>query len=101
MGGVTYSSGVLTVPSDGAYYIYAQIFFHPVHTGSNYVTIQVNGSRIVEIYFYMSSTSDDKRNKYSGFVRQLRKGDRVHLQGHGYRYYMDPVHSFFGLWKIG
>ena len=100
LGGVTYSSGVLTVPSDGIYYIYAQIYFDTARTGAKYVTIRVNGSTASHIYVEVHSTSYQDRNKYSGIVRQLRKGDGVDVYGRGYLYYMSPYHSYFGLWKI-
>ena len=100
LGGVTYSSGVLTIPSDGVYYVYMQIYFDPSSSGSNYVVdIRANGRQISRAYSAYTA-SETRRTKFSGTLWQLRKGDRVDVYGYGRRYFMGSDYSFFGLWKI-
>ena len=96
VGGITYSNGALTVPSDGLYYIYIQLFVSKSSGAAN-PSVQVNSGRVMYIHYQMSGGS---RTKYSGIVRRLKKGDRVDVYGNGYSYYMYWPYSYFGMFKL-
>ena len=97
LGGITYNSGALTVPSDGIYYIYTHLY---VHAGSGYLqpTIRVNGNN--KLYLSSYHYGGGSKTKHGALLQQLRKGDRVHIYGGGYGHYMGPQQSAFGIFKI-
>ena len=97
LGGITYSNGVLTVPSDGIYYIYAHLY---LGSGNGYIrpTIGVNGSN--KLYLESFHRDNRSKTKHGALLQQLRKGDRVHIYGGGSKQYMGSPHSAFGIFKI-
>ena len=98
LGGITYNNGALTVPSDGIYYIYAHLWLDDHSGGSIQPSIRVNGN--VKLYLYSHHAHSEEKTKHGALLQQLRKGDRVHIYGGGYRHYMGPQYSAFGIFKI-
>ena len=96
VGGITYSNGALTVPSDGIYYIYIQLYVAQT-SGTVYPYLRVNGGRVMYMYYQMNG---GHRTKYSGNIRSLKKGDSVDVYGNGYQYYMYWPYSYFGMFKL-
>ena len=96
MGGITYSNGALTVPSDGLYYIYIQLRVD-LSSGSAYPYLRVNGGRVMYMEYQLNGGA---RTKYSGIIRRLKKGDSVDVYGSGYTYYMYWPYSYFGMFKL-
>ncbi|XP_062507861.1 collagen alpha-1(X) chain-like [Corticium candelabrum] len=96
VGGITYSNGALTVPSDGIYYIYVQLH---VDKSSGHASpyLRVNGGSVMYMYYQMSGGD---RTKYSGIIRSLKKGDSVDVYGNGFPYYMNFLYSYFGMFKL-
>ena len=96
VGGITYSNGALTVPSDGIYYIYIQLYVGQT-SGSASPYLRVNGGRVMYMDYRMNG---GPRTKYSGIIRSLKKGDSVDVVGNGYTYYMYNPYSYFGMFKL-
>ena len=96
VGGITYSNGALTVPSDGLYYIYIQL---RVDLSSGYASpsLRVNGGTLMFMGYRLNGGS---RTKYSGIIQRLKKGDSVDVNGRGYTYNMYWPHSYFGMFKL-
>ena len=96
VGGITYSNGALTVPSDGIYYIYVQLRVNK-SSGTAAPYFRVNGGRVMWMYYRLNGGD---RTKYSGIIQSLKKGDSVDVYGNGYPYYMEYQNSFFGMFKL-
>ena len=96
VGGITYSNGAFTVPSDGLYYIYIQLFID-MSSGYAYPTLRVNRGIVMYMHYQMSGGD---RTKYSGIIRRLRKGDNVDVYGNGFSYFMHYRYSYFGIFKL-
>ena len=98
LGAITYSNGALTIPSDGVYYIYTQLYLD-ANSGSHIQPyIRVNGNDVLVITSYHHHS--EEKTKHTGLLQQLKKGDSVDICGGGYRHYMDSHHSIFGIFKI-
>ena len=97
LGGITYSNGALTVPSDGIYYIYTHLWVG-LNSGPITPTIRVNGN--IKLYLKRYHTGSESESKHGALMQQLRKGDRVHIYGGGRQHYMAPQHTAFGIFKI-
>ena len=96
VGGITYSNGALTVPSDGIYYIYVQLRVYKSR-GIALPFLRVNGGLVMYMYYQMN---DGERTKYSGIIQSLKKGDSVDVVGNGNPYYMHYQYSYFGMFKM-
>ena len=96
VGGITYSNGALTVPSDGLYYIYMQLRVEQ-SSGSAYPYLRINGVTVMYMCYQLSG---GVRTKYSGITRSLKKGDSVDIKGNGGRYFMHWQNSYFGMFKM-
>ena len=97
LGGITYSSGALTIPSDGVYYIYTHLY---LYQSGNYIQpyIRVNGNLVLYIRSYHAHS--EEKTKHAGLLQQLKKGDSVDIHGGGYRHHMTSTYSVFGIFKI-
>ena len=98
LGGITYSTGALTIPSDGVYYIYTHLYLH--QNSGSYITpyIRVNGKRVLLIQSYHAHS--EHKTKHAGLLQQLRKDDSVDIHGGGHQHHMGFAHSDFGIFKI-
>ena len=97
LGGITYNNGALTVPSDGVYYIYTNLRVKR-SSGHAYPGIGVNGN--VKLYPTSYHAHGEYKSKHGALLQQLREGDRVHIDGRGYQYYMGPKNAVFGMFKV-
>ena len=96
LGGITYNNGHFTVPSDGVYYIYGQLYVNEA-SGQKYPNFRVNGS----IVYYMEvNVSGGNRTMHSGFIRKLKRGDLVGIYGNGHQYWMGPLYNYVGMFKL-
>lgn len=65
-GGMTYSNGYITVPTDGVYYVYIQAEYGLPTTG---------------LYIYLNDdVITGQVNSHGGYIRTLRQGDRLFVQ---------------------
>ena len=99
-GGITYSNGILTVPQDGLYYVYTQLWFRH-NGGSNYgwFSIDVNGSGRAYSYHYSNARF---HTYYMGRLLKLQKGDRISIVMRSGNNYLltDYEYSFFGTFRL-
>ena len=96
LGGITYNNGFLTVPSDGVYYIYVHLSLRS--SGHNFPGIGVNDN--TELYLASYHAHGEQKSKHGALLQQLKKGDRVYIDGRGHQYYMEQQHSVFGIFKV-
>ena len=97
LGAITYSSGALTIPSDGVYYIYTHLYLNN-NGGAIQPYIRVNGN--VVLYIQSRHYHSEYKSKHGGLLQQLKKGDSVDIHGGGYRHYIYSIYSVFGIFKI-
>ncbi|XP_062517788.1 collagen alpha-2(I) chain-like isoform X3 [Corticium candelabrum] len=100
--GMQYSNGVITVPNDGLYYVYAQMYFY--HTSSSYryagFRIRVNGAGRAFAHWY-NHNYNDYHTHYVGRIIQLNKGDKLSItfeRNCYYFFYND--YTFFGSFLV-
>ena len=100
---MTYSNGYITVPKDGLYYIYEQIYFDPQsgQTRSGF-SIYLNSQYVDSTYQYHSSANGHQDyTRYSGLLKMVSKGDRIYMK---FRYtgyaYMYPYYAHFGVFRV-
>ncbi|XP_062508902.1 pulmonary surfactant-associated protein D-like isoform X3 [Corticium candelabrum] len=98
LGGITYSNGALTIPSDGVYYIYTQLYLDD-QSGS-YIIPYIRVNKKIVLYIRSYHAHSEEKTKHAGLLQQLKKGDSVDIHGGGYRHYMGFAHSEFGIFKI-
>ena len=97
LGGITYNNGALTVPSDGIYYIYTHLYLND-HSGNVIQpSIRVNGN--VKLYLRSHHAHSEDKTKHGALLQLLKKGDGVDIYGGGYRHYMEPQYSAFGIFR--
>jgi hypothetical protein len=105
-GGMTYSSGYITVPEDGLYYVYLllRVYYRSSSYYQSQVYITVNGNNVLysycDVYRYGNERTD-YRSQYLGGVQALRNGDRlaVYTSGAMY-YYLYTQYNYFGAFKL-
>lgn len=94
-GGMKYSYGCLIVPEDGAYYVYAQVYFHT----AGRVLIQKNQKQVFTMVQHPHNVPEGPQ--YTGGVLHLKAGDVISLQtANPVRIYMASVHTYFGAFLI-
>ncbi|XP_062508029.1 pulmonary surfactant-associated protein D-like [Corticium candelabrum] len=98
LGGITYSNGALTIPSDGVYYIYTHLYLDDQSGSYIQPYIRVNGNRVLRIQSYHAHS--EEKTKHAGLLQQLRKADVIDIHGGGSYHYMGSTHSVFGIFKI-
>ena len=97
---MAYSNGYITVPEDGLYYIYAQLHFYPISSGTGiYFYIRINDSGVVRQYS-SDHSSYQAHEEHTGFMRFLLKGDRVSVYADGNRYAVGAPYGFIGVYKL-
>ena len=98
LGAITYSNGALTIPSDGVYYIYTQLWLSAKSGSYIQPYIRVNGNHVLLISSY--HFQGRSKSKHSSVLQQLKKGDSVDIYGGGYQHYIGSTYSVFGIFKI-
>ena len=104
-GGMTYSSGYITVPKDGVYYVYAQMYVDP-QSGQTWCGfyMYVNDSYYIQSiqHFREPSTSTTRDDLlYSGVLKMLNKGDRLSVKSIYTCYFlMSSSRSHFGAFLL-
>ncbi|XP_062504201.1 pulmonary surfactant-associated protein D-like isoform X3 [Corticium candelabrum] len=98
-GRMTYADGYITVPTDGVYYVYAQLLHY---VSSKYSDIRffivVNGNDSALAY---SRSPGDHASLYIGRIINLRKGDKLSIRTARTVYiYYKSDHSFFGAFRV-
>lgn len=97
-------SGVVTIPENGLYYVYAQIFYHDDHDTNSFVVERNSRS----LFQCTTATHTDHRQTKSNTchtsgITYLTSGDTLFVRDLGsHRYTLfDSAKSFFGLIKLG
>ena len=101
-GGMTYSNGILTVPQDGLYYVYTQLWFYHGSNSSyqnGMFSIDVNGS--VQAHAYHQS-NDQYHAYFMGRLLKLQKGDPISIvmQAGSNRLKGGSAENFFGAFRL-
>ncbi|XP_062518005.1 collagen alpha-2(VIII) chain-like [Corticium candelabrum] len=101
-GGMQYSNGVITVPNDGLYYVYAQMYYY--HASSSYryagFRIRVNAASRAFAYWY-NYYFRDHHTHYMGRIIQLNKGDKLSITFESNcSYYFYNERAFFGSFSV-
>ena len=106
-GGMAYSNGIITVPQDGLYYVYAQVYLYYSRYDNEYneeFAIAVNGyetarSRRYDYYSYLT-----RQTYYMGRLLKLQNGDRISVvdqYGKNYHFNYNLKNSaFFGAFRL-
>ena len=103
-GGMQYSNGIATVPRDGLYYVYVQMYFYSSSGSGSYKDAQfcvaINGSCQFISYTY-TQDYNDQYAPYSGRSLLLKNKDQlsVRFQGTDY-YYFGKQYAFFGAFLV-
>ncbi|XP_062523212.1 collagen alpha-1(X) chain-like [Corticium candelabrum] len=101
-GGMQYSNDAITVPNDGLYYVYAQMYYY--HPSSSHYNagfrIRVNGTGRAYAYWY-NNHSHDHHTHYMGRIIQLKKGDNLSITFENTcYYYFYSENTFFGAFLV-
>ena len=101
-GGMQYSNGSITVPNDGLYYVYAQMYYR--HSGSSYLNagfrMRVNGAGRAFAYRF-TNDANDLHTHYLGRIIHLNKGDKLSLTFEYNSYYrFSYERAFFGAFLV-
>ena len=96
-GGMKYQDGKLTVPTQGRYYIYAQVYYYK-HNGG--ILVRVNNKAITMIQ--PPKRGNDQGVLYAGGVFKLKGGDVITLAAAGStsKVFMYTYHTYFGAFLI-
>ncbi|XP_062520422.1 collectin-12-like [Corticium candelabrum] len=103
-GGMQYSNGIATIPRDGLYYVYVQMWLHSYSTDSAYkdarFCVAINGS--CQFYSY-TKTQDygDYYTLYSGRSLLLKNKDQLSVYVlNTDLYYLSSGYTYFGAFLI-
>jgi hypothetical protein len=101
--GMTYSNGFITVPMNGVYYIYAQLWYdarsRQINTSGYY--IYHNNDIIGQVHIHDEDPRRRDKTQYGGFARFLRKGDRLSLKlSHTAWYQFFFPYAIFGCFRV-
>ncbi|XP_062519913.1 uncharacterized protein LOC134194940 [Corticium candelabrum] len=78
-GGTVYNNGYITVPRDGLYYVYLQLWYER-DAGQNYCSfwIKLNDTNnIGSVYHYQQNTDGHDESQYTGLTVMLTANDRI------------------------
>jgi hypothetical protein len=102
-GGMTYSSGYITIPKDGLYYIYAQLHYNP-QSGQTWCGFRIDLSNTHIDYAYAQNQSpngNQRGSRYTGLLKILSKGDRLSVEiTHTCFFYHYYYYSQFGAFRV-
>ena len=99
---MTYSNGYITVPTDGAYYVYAQLLYkaEPSSRKLQYHYVAVNGVDSM-LGFNEVPNIGYTASVYTGRIINLQKGDKLSVRTVVTTYiYYNNNHSFFGAFQV-
>ena len=99
---MTYSNGYITVPNDGAYYVYAQLLYRADSSSRKlqYHYVAVNGVDSI-LGFNEVPNSGYYASVYTGRIINLQKGDKLSVRTARATYiYYQNDHSFFGAFQV-
>ena len=94
-----YSSGYITVPRTGLYYVYVQVNCDPDGSSWCGYSIRVNGNSITEQHYNQGAFNQDVlrgQTSESGLLRKLNGGDKLSVTARNSAYYYISNQSFFG-----
>ena len=94
-GGMKFNYGCLTVPKDGAYYVFAQVYFR----SGGRVYIQKNQKQVFTMVQHPYNVPEGPH--YTGGVLHLKAGDVISLQTATLlKIFMASAHTYFGAFLI-
>nr|XP_058947326.1 uncharacterized protein LOC131775244 [Pocillopora verrucosa] len=94
-GDMKYRNGCLIVPKDGAYYVYAQLYFHRYGR----VVIRKNHHELITMLQHSHNVPEGPH--YAGGAFYLEAGDTIELQtATSVTLYMSTARSYFGAFLI-
>lgn len=99
---MAYADGYITVPSDGIYYVYAQLLYGVVDGQQyNMFYIVVNRQSRSAYALTRSQNNGNYHSLYIGRLLNLRKGDQLSVETWTtYYIYYNHDHSFFGAFRL-
>ena len=99
---MSYSNGYITVPVDGVYYVYAQLWYDAKlrqHKSGFY--IYHNNDVIGQVHTQDDNPRSLDKTQYGGFTRSLSKGDRLSVQlSHTAWYEFFFPYTVFGCFRL-
>lgn len=99
-----YENGRLIAEKDGAYFIYAQLFFgnySDAVTFHNRVALVVNGAIFSYLQTSLGGGGADYGSVFTEGIAPLRTGEYIKLSSiWDSNVWMKPAHTFFGAYKI-
>lgn len=101
MFGFEYGNGRLSVPRDGRYYVYAQIYFNArPHDTANRVAVFAKDRYLFLIHRDMKVNQE--QTGFAGGIYLLKAGDTIFLRPVGYdtKMWLGPNAAYFGAYKI-
>lgn len=98
---MTYSSGYITVPRQGVYFVYGQLYYFPT-TSPSACSFRFESNGIIIFLSYESKIGGTEwRSQYGRQVKLLNKGDTLLMKVHSTcQYYFNYWHSLFGAFLL-
>ena len=101
MYGFEYADGILHVPKDGRYYVYAQMYFNSrPHATANRVVVVTDNRTLLLIHRDMTASQENTGS--AGGIFRLKAGEKIFVKVVGYptKLWVGPVASHFGAYQI-
>ncbi|XP_062517806.1 uncharacterized protein LOC134193040 [Corticium candelabrum] len=104
-GGMTYENGNITVPLDGVYYVYAQVYYAPQQRESDSncgMAIYVNNLQWIQVSGqHFSNGVRGLNTQYNGHAKRLTAGDKLILKASDFcTFYFGSIYNVFGAFLI-